>query len=545
MPVPDAHEWFRPDFLSHWMEDSTTTIPETTMRTTRWNRTARSTPAVRAVALALVLGACGGDGGPTGPDTGGPQVGPVASIELNVAALTLDGARETTRLTAVVRDAEGRVVPGASVSWTSLDADVATVDADGDVTSVREGSTTISAAAAGFTASAAVSVQTALGKPFWATKVLPADCTGGCVNAGTALGADGTIYVATLAGELVAVAPDGAVAWRRVLNEELPHAPAVAADGTIYVGTFSGQLVAFAPDGSERWRYDVGSFLGGTPAIGPDGTIYVGDDNFLDGNNLLAITPAGALKWTASLGGQFGASGPVIAPDGTLYVGMTNPDSKDGEFAAIGADGVVKWRYAEPSTGQFSAPAAIAADGTVYVGTTGNIVGIDGRMFAFRPDGTVAWTFDTDEALFQSPALGTDGTIYVPGEDDLYAFAPDGGLRWSAPLAGCPGGGPTVGADGVIYVAAGGCVFGGTGVVEAFDPSGSKLWSYETAGEFKVILGGPSLAADGTLYLVTQFEGDVYAFRSSSPGLAASPWPKERQNNANTSFAATGAAVSR
>lgn len=53
-----------------------------------------------------------------------------------------------------------------------------------------------------------------------------------------------------------------------------------------------------------------------------------------------------------------------------------------------------------------SAQPAIAADGTVYVGTD------DGKLYALRSDGSVKWTFagEMGESL---SGIGADGTLYV------------------------------------------------------------------------------------------------------------------------------------
>ncbi|MDE0073447.1 MAG: Ig-like domain-containing protein [Gammaproteobacteria bacterium] len=89
------------------------------------------------------------------------------TVEQEVASLTVspDSAvlspRETLRLTADVRDANGNAVTDADVTWLSDDESVATVDAAGLVTGVRPGSAGISAQlpASSLTASARIVVQ--------------------------------------------------------------------------------------------------------------------------------------------------------------------------------------------------------------------------------------------------------------------------------------------------------------------------------------------------------------------------------------------------
>ena len=106
--------------------------------------------------------------------------------------------------------------------------------------------------------------------------------------------------------------------------------------------------------------------------------------------------------------------------------------------------------------------------------------------------------------------------------------------KWTAPLTGCPGGSPTVGADNTVYVPIGGCMFGGTGNLEAFSPSGTLDWRFQVKGKFKVITGSTGIVADGTAYVVSQLTQDLYAVKTSSLGLADSSWPTDHRDNRNT-----------
>jgi hypothetical protein len=58
---------------------------------------------------------------------------------------------------------------------------------------------------------------------------------------------------------------------------------------------------------------------------------------------------------------------------------------------------------------------AIGADGTIYVGSSGN------NFYAINPDGTEKWHLSISDSS-SSPAIGADGTIYVGTWDDLYAI---------------------------------------------------------------------------------------------------------------------------
>ena len=69
---------------------------------------------------------------------------------------------------------------------------------------------------------------------------------------------------------------------------------------------------------------------------------------------------------------------------------------------------------------------AIGSDGTIYVGSS------DNNLYAINPDGSKKWAFKTGDYVDSSPAIGSDGTIYVGSNDSyLYAINPDGSKKWA------------------------------------------------------------------------------------------------------------------
>lgn len=81
-----------------------------------------------------------------------------ARVEVAPDSLMLEPA-DTARLTTTVADANGHVVEGVEVEWTTADSGVATVSANGLVTAVANGSTTITATAGSVSAEAMVRVE--------------------------------------------------------------------------------------------------------------------------------------------------------------------------------------------------------------------------------------------------------------------------------------------------------------------------------------------------------------------------------------------------
>jgi inhibitor of cysteine peptidase len=197
-------------------------------------------------------------------------------------------------------------------------------------------------------------------------------------------------------------------------------------------------------------------------------------------------TRVGALKWRFKTDGQV-VSSPAIAADGTVYVG-----SDDNYVYAINRDGSLKWRY--KTGGIVRSSPAIAEDGTVYIGS------FDGKLYAFNGStGAPKWAepFQTGNGIESSPVIAADGTVYVGSSDGhLYAVDTNGNLVWSTLLSGTGspiGSSPAIGNDGTIYV---GCWIRD---LFAVNQSGDLLWQYPTytGGVFS----SPTIAGDGSIFI--------------------------------------------
>ena len=104
-----------------------------------------------------------------------------------------------------------------------------------------------------------------------------------------------------------------------------------------------------------------------------------------------------------------------------------------------------KWSF-KTGSDVFSSP-AIGSDGTIYVGSS------DNNLYAINPDGSKKWAFKTGGDVYSSPAIGSDGTIYVGSRDDyLYAINPDGSRKWRFKTGSYVFSSPAIGSDGTIYV---------------------------------------------------------------------------------------------
>lgn len=107
--------------------------------------------AIAAVFSTIATSAC--DDEPTRP-----QFPPVASITVTPETALLSGLGDTVQLVARVLDAQGQVIAGFPVSWSSSNAAVATVGESGSVRAVAEGEARVTARADSVTAASAITV---------------------------------------------------------------------------------------------------------------------------------------------------------------------------------------------------------------------------------------------------------------------------------------------------------------------------------------------------------------------------------------------------
>ncbi|HBA65222.1 MAG TPA: hypothetical protein DCZ48_03415, partial [Methylococcaceae bacterium] len=93
-----------------------------------------------------------------------------------------------------------------------------------------------------------------------------------------AVGADGTVYITTLGGGLLALNSELQLQWINWTSgfySQTPSTPVIGEDGTIYVGTSDGYMVAVAPGGRTKWAFHTGTIVNSSAGLGADGTLYV------------------------------------------------------------------------------------------------------------------------------------------------------------------------------------------------------------------------------------------------------------------------------
>lgn len=273
------------------------------------------------------------------------------------------------------------------------------------------------------------------------------------VRSTPAIGQDGTIFVS--AGKnFYAVNPNGVVKWSFSTGDSFSWTPTIGTDGTIYLpgGQF---LYAFYPDGSLKWSLDLRSESCETnhpPAIGSDGTIYAGITMDAYQGGILAINSDGEPLWLFVT--DLAARPPVIGENDVVYCSGTQV------LFALNSDGTVLWTFnhdfsAFPVWGR----KAVGADGTLYY-SYGN------EFVALNPDGTEKWSHSFGAGFSaNSVVVDSSGTVYVGTRTDsdrdgrVFAFRPDGSVKWSFLTNGSRPGGLKGGTVGPVSIAQDGSIY--------------------------------------------------------------------------------------
>jgi outer membrane protein assembly factor BamB len=181
-----------------------------------------------------------------------------------------------------------------------------------------------------------------------------------------------------------------------------------------------------------KWRFEVaGQYILQPPAVAPDGTVAVVGSS----GNLYSLTPNGALRWMVP--GVGGHGGPSFGPDGTVYVGV------DRRITAVAPNGTIRWSFLEPAGGQgIIAGPTVGPDGNVYVITDYGGLG----AFALSPQGAFVWSNAGSPVFTEYGQLGAEvvfgaGRLFAAFDEYgaaptsiLYALTLGGTQTWAVPV---------------------------------------------------------------------------------------------------------------
>ncbi len=159
----------------------------------------------------------------------------------------------------------------------------------------------------------------------------------GFAGGGPVIAADGTIYIASGSGNLLALNPEGELIREIEIPEGIPagDTPALGLNGEIYLVDGDAGLTAFSPEGETLWHYDLHltTAIASAPIVGPDGVIYYQVEGAIQ-----AVNPDGTMAWFGRTGNNLRNNGPPrLSPDGQyIFVDNIALSTLDGSTVDFG-----------------------------------------------------------------------------------------------------------------------------------------------------------------------------------------------------------------
>ena len=318
--------------------------------------------------------------------------------------------------------------------------------------------------------------------------------------------------------------------WTLDVGESIDSSASIV-DGTVYVGTYLGELIAIdLTTGEPKWRYQASTEVGigeSSPAVG-HGLVFVGD---LSGMLHAVHSDTGKRAWVFQTDGEIKSS-PVVVDD-HLLIG-----SYDGYLYGLSAiDGTLTWKYetlnyvhATPAiadgvayfggcdevfrgvritdgqevfnlpAGAYTAASPVVNGNRVYFGTFNNeVLGLD------LQSQEIVWRYEhyTRHFPFYSSALNVDGKVIIGGRDRIvHAIDEDTGEEVWTFMTGARVDSSPVASGDRVYVGS------GDGRFYVLDlKTGEKIWEFDTGAP---LFASPAIA-DGRIVIGSQ-DGVLYCF---------------------------------
>jgi outer membrane protein assembly factor BamB len=332
------------------------------------------------------------------------------------------------------------VIPGPAVGPHSIEV---TVDPDDTIAEIEEGNNSFSRDVYVYAVISGFPVN------------LGTEAFGTCA---AFLGDERHILVAGRDSRVLAVSPDGTVAWETTpYVEPLLYGPEIApAAGDIdgdgqneVVSIRRSGVLAFETDGDPMWSVNTDEPVGSPILADADGDgdldiIVATRAVFGSGSELLALDEDGDTIWSHDLpSGSKATATPVVGDfnlDGRPDVVFGTGNGEVGAISTAWNPPVELWSPISLAAGSIAVLALADVDGDDLLEL---IVGADDLVVLNAENGTIAWSLPLGDVVISLAVADIDGDL----ELDIFAGTQSGTLHrvesgaevWSAPLAGTPG----------------------------------------------------------------------------------------------------------
>lgn len=328
-----------------------------------------------------------------------------------------------------------------------------------------------------------------------------------------AIDEDGTLYGSNRNTDVIeAVNSDGSIGWVKSLK-----AGDITLDSdTVYAtGSVDGMshLYALNLNGTAKWTYSfIGDRAAYLEAITDDGTILLSYRN-----NVYAVNSDGTLRWEKQTTRTVGT---VVSYGDDLYVAM---DSYLKKYDLV--SGQLVWEQYisnfSSSNGRNEVYLIIREDGAVYAST------YFGDVYAFDSDGNRMWTHNFNN--HSSMVFDAQSRLYHATQDQLIRLAPNGTVDEIFEITDIEG--ISITASGNIYLLRPSVDAGYSySELSLWSPEGDQLWTSSDV----IYYTEESIAVSPTGTVYVTGADKVYAYFSTSAGLARSSWPMKTQNISKT-----------
>lgn len=295
-------------------------------------------------------------------------------------------------------------------------------------------------------------------------------------------------------GKIYKISPEGSATEIFRSNMRL-QSPVIRANGDILIASGdslskqSHQLFCLSSDGALCWKFELGDWPIGSPIIDNDGNIYICTRaaqahpvSKVYSSTLLCISANGTLNWEKEL--LYGSwYEPVISISGNIYLCLY-----DNYLHAFNKKGKPLWKI--PMSVSDSYPPIPCKDGGLLCVLSRSSPEGSEQLLKISENGEIIWRFDPPGKLIASmPAIDKEGNLYINMSRNmtrrLFSLDCNGNIRWEAEVSGLTASAPPViGSNGIVYQQSGSpAPRQRKAFLEAFDPSGKKLWTYQFRGE--------------------------------------------------------------